>query len=127
MKVTNKFKRTLKNNNYMLGMIIKVCPGVFWISMIWTVVGAVHSFLINTYLYKYALNALQEGLELRAILVTLGAMFSFPLIYRICDHAIGVYFRLKYPVVEAYIQDLLHKKAAEVDLECFENSSFYDT
>lgn len=121
------WRRTLRNNAYMLGLIIKVCPGVFRISMIWTVVGAVHSFFINTYLYKYALNALQEGLELRAILITLGAMFSFSLIYRICDHAIGVYFKLRYPIVEAYIQDLLHKKAAEVDLECFENSSFYDT
>ncbi len=121
------WRRTLRNNAYMLGMIIKVCPGVFWLSMVWTVVGAVHSFFINTYLYKYALNALQEGLELRAILITLGAMFTFSLLYRICDHVVGIYFRLKYPVVEAYIQDLLHKKAAEVDLECFENSSFYDT
>lgn len=121
------WRRTLRNNAYILGLIIKVCPGVFRISMLWTVVGAVHSFFINTYLYKYALNALQEGLDLRAILITLGAMFTFSLLYRICDHGIGVYFKLRYPIVEAYIQDLLHKKAAEVDLECFENSSFYDT
>ena len=37
------------------------------------------------------------------------------------------YFELKYPKVEAYIQNLLQKKAVEVDLACFESSAFYDT
>lgn len=51
----------------MLGLIFKACPGVLIIHLIRTMLGAIKSFLLNTYLYKYALNALQEGKELKII------------------------------------------------------------
>ena len=50
------WKRTFKNNGYMLGLIIKACPGVPILALISTVLDSVHSFLLNTYLYQYALN-----------------------------------------------------------------------
>ena len=55
------WKRTFRNNGYMLSLIIKACPGVPILALISTVLGSVHSYLLNTYLYQYALNALQEG------------------------------------------------------------------
>lgn len=121
------WKRTLKNNGYMLGLIVKACPGVLILSLISTVLGAINSFLLNTYLYQYALNALQEGKELKVILITLGCMFGYTLLYVIFRSISGCYLELKNPKVEAYIQDLLQKKAVEVDLACFESSAFYDT
>ena len=121
------WKRTFKNNGYMLGLIIKACPGVPILALISTVLGSVHSFLLNTYLYQYALNALQEGKELRIILITLGCMFGYSVLYMLFESISSCYFELKYPKVEAYIQNLLQKKAVEVDLACFESSAFYDT
>ena len=121
------WKRTFKNNGYMLGLIIKACPGVPILALISTVLGAVHSFLLNTYLYQYALNALQEGKELNIILITLGCMFGYSVLYMIFRNISGCYLELKAPKVEAYFQDLLQKKAVEVDLACFESSAFYDT
>ena len=121
------WKRTLKNNGYMLALIIKACPGVLILSLVSTVLGAAHSFLLNTYLYQYALNALQEGKELKIILITLVCMFGFSVLYMVLSNISNCYFELKYPKVEAYIQNLLQKKAVEVDLGCFENSAFYDT
>ena len=121
------WKRTFKNNGYMIGLIIKACPGVPILALISTVLGSVHSFLLNTYLYQYALNALQEGKELRIILITLGCMFGYSVLYMLFGSISSCYFELKYPKVEAYIQDLLQKKAVEVDLACFESSAFYDT
>ena len=121
------WKRTFQNNGYMLGLIIKACPGVPILALISTVLGSVHSFLLNTYLYQYALNALQEGKELRIILITLGCMFGYSVLYMLFGSISSCYFELKYPKVEAYIQDLLQKKAVEVDLACFESSAFYDT
>lgn len=121
------WKRTFKNNGYMLGLIIKACPGVPILALISTVLGSVHSFLLNTYLYQYALNALQEGKELKIILITLGCMFGYSVLYMLFGSISSCYFELKYPKVEAYIQDLLQKKAVEVDLACFESSAFYDT
>ena len=121
------WKRTLKNNGYMIGLIMKACPGVFVLGIISTILGAAHSFLLNTYLYKYALNALQEGKELKTVLITLACMFSYSIVYEIFCCAADCYFGLKYPVVESYIQNLLQKKASTVDLACFESSVFYDT
>ena len=121
------WKRTLKNNGYMLGLIAKACPAVLILNLIATVIGAIHSFLLNTYLYQYALNALQEGKELRTIVTTLVWMFSFSLLYIIFRNVLGCYLELRTPKVEAYIQNLLQKKAVEVDLACFESSAFYDT
>ena len=121
------WKRTFKNNGYMLGLIIKACPGVPILALIATVLGSVHSFLLNTYLYQYALNALQEGKELKVVLITLGCMFGYSVLYMLFESISSCYFELKYPKVEAYIQNLLQKKAVEVDLACFESSAFYDT
>lgn len=121
------WKRTFKNNGYMLGLIIKACPGVPILALISTVLGSAHSFLLNTYLYQYALNALQEGKELKIILITLGCMFGYSILYMLFQSISSCYFELKYPKVEAYIQNLLQKKAVEVDLACFESSAFYDT
>ena len=121
------WKRTFKNNGYMLGLIIKASPGVLVLSLISVVLGAINSFLFNTYLYQYALNALQEGKELKIILITLGCMFGYSILYMLFRSISSCYFELKYPKVEAYIQNLLQKKAVEVDLACFESSAFYDT
>ncbi len=121
------WRRALKNNGYMLRHIIKACPGVLVLSLISTVLGAVHSFLLNTYLYQYALNALQEGKELKIILVTLGCMFGYSVLYMVFRNVSECYFELKAPKVEAHFQNLLQKKAVEVDLACFESSVFYDT
>ena len=121
------WKRTFKNNGYMLGLIIKACPGVLILSLISVVLGAVNSFLLNTYLYQYALNALQAGKELKVILITLGCMFGYTLFYVFFRNISGCYLELKSPKVDAYIQNLLQKKAAQVDLACFESSAFYDT
>ena len=121
------WKRTFKNNGYMLGLIVKACPGVPILALISTVLGSAHSFLLNTYLYQYALNALQEGKELKIILITLGCMFGYSILYMLFRSISSCYFELKYPKVEAYIQNLLQKKAVEVDLACFESSAFYDT
>lgn len=121
------WKRTFQNNAYMLDLIVKACPGVLILSFISTVLHAIYSFLLNIYLYQYALNALQEGKELRIILITLGGMLFFAVLYIVFANVSRCYFELKRTKVEAYIQNLLQKKAAEVELACFESSAFYDT
>lgn len=121
------WKRTLKNNGFMLGLIAKACPGVLVMAFTSAVFGSINSFLLNTYLYKYALNALQEGKELKTILITLGVMIAYSVAFRIFGSITNCYFELKHPVVEAYIQNILQTKASTVDLACFENSAFYDT
>ena len=117
------WKRTIKNNGYMLNMISKAVPGYIALALIVTVIGAFRAFLFGTYLYKYALNALQNGEKLKTILITLGVIFAFAIFEMILQNVTNCYFNIKYKRVDEYMQTKLQKKAVELDLECFENSS----
>lgn len=124
---TTNWKRTWQNNKYMLDLIYRACPGILLMTLLNTVFGAVNSFLLNTYLYKYALNALQEGKEVKHVLLTVGFMFGFSVLYMVFGAFSSRYMELHTPRVGAYIQDILQKKAVEVELACFERPDFYDT
>ncbi|MBQ4274237.1 MAG: ABC transporter ATP-binding protein [Clostridia bacterium] len=121
------WRRTFQNNVYMLRLLIKACPGVFILDLITTIVSAVRSFLTGTYLYMYALNALQEGVALDSILVTLGCMITFCVLEMLFQNVSACYFNIKYHVVNGYFQSIMQKKAVEVDLACYENAAFFDT
>lgn len=121
------WRRTFQNNAYMLGLLIKACPGVFILDLISTILGAVRSFLAGTYLYMYALNALQEGVELKKILITLGGLIIFSVSEMLFQNLAACYFNIKYHTVNAYFQQMMQKKAVEVDLACYENAEFFDT
>ncbi len=121
------WRRTFQNNAFMLKLMIKACPGVFILNLISTVLGAVRSFLVGTYLYMYALNALQAGIELKKILITLVGLIIFSVLEMLFQNLAACYFNIKYPVVNAYFQSMMQKKAVEVDLACYENAEFFDT
>lgn len=120
-------KRAIGNNAYMLGLIAKACPGLLVMNLVNTMIGSLNWFLQGTYMYMYALNALQEGKAITDILIMLGIIFACGLFNAVFQQINSIYWDLKSPVVEAYIQNMLQKKAAEVDLSCFESSAFYDT
>ncbi len=121
------WKRAFKNNGFMLGLMAKACPGLLVGTFISTSLNAVGQFMLSTYLYQYTLNALQEGKALSTILITLGGMITFCILNMLFQNVFGCYWELTRPRVEAYIQNLLQRKAAAVDLVCFENATFYDT
>ena len=121
------WKRTLKNNGYMLSILMRACPGYVIISFISVIMGVVNSFLLDTYLYVYALNALQQGTELKKVLITLMCMITYSILNMVIQRIMGCYLSLKYPIIDAHINNMLQRKAAAVDLACFESSSFYDT
>ena len=121
------WKRTFQNNAFMLKLMIKACPGVFILDLICTILGAVRSCLAGTYLYMYALNALQEGIELKKILITLGGLIIFSVSEMLFQNLAACYFNIKYHTVNAYFQQMMQKKAVEVDLACYENAEFFDT
>ncbi len=121
------WKRTFRNNGYMMGFVLRACPGIFAVSLAITVWGAVQSVLMNTYLYKYALGALREGRALPEILLTVGSILGGTVLLSVARQAANCYIEVKTPLVEAYIRDKLQQKAVEVELSCFEDSSFYDS
>ena len=121
------WRHTVKNNTYVLKLLWKACPWVIPLTLLDSVLGALHSFIANTYLFKYALNAMQEGLLLQRILITIGLMLSFSLVHIIVSTLTSVYRDMGYMKVDLYFQAMFQKKAAQLDLACYENAEFYDT
>jgi len=121
------WRKTLRNNAYMLRLIAKASPGLLLFNLCYTVMHAIHGFLLDFYLIQYTFNALQEGKTLQQILITFCWIAAFALVSMVLYQVRNCYRELQKPKVEAYIQNLLQKKAAEVDLACYEQSAFYDT
>jgi len=118
--------RIIKNNAYMLRFIAKAVPWYIPISTIRMVGGALYAFLINTFLYQYVLNAVQEGRGIFEMSPVLLFVFIFAIIFHVVANYDNYFDVVKRPKVEAYIKTKLHEKASEVELNCFENSEFYD-
>ncbi len=121
------WRRTWRNNLYMLRLLCKACPGIVIMSLLSTVLGAANSFLLNTYLFQYAINALQMGKDVNRVLIDVGVMFGFSVAYMIFSCIHHRYLTLHSPRVERYIQNLLQQKAVAVELACFERPDFYNT
>ena len=121
------WRHALQNNIYILRLLAKACPWVVPLSLFHAVLGALHSFMANTYLFKYALNALEEGQPLDRILLTLGIMLTFTVVYIIFRTLVSSYMDLAYIKADCYFQALFQEKAAQLDLACYENADFYDT
>lgn len=126
-KKSPKWGHAIKNNRYMLGLIWKACPGIIFFAFINALLGAVYAFLFQTYLYQYALNEFQKGRSINEIMLTIAGMALFSLVYMVVHEIAAQYQEQHAPLVEAYIQKMLQKKAADVELACFERPAFYDT
>ncbi len=121
------WRRTWRNNIYMLRFITQVCPAILVFSVIGSVIDALSSFLLGTYLYSYALSGLQAGRSVRDILIGVGWMLAFAVASQIFFRISSRYYTIHAPLVDAHIQRLLQRKAVEVELSCFERPDFYDT
>jgi len=120
-------KRTVKNNIFMLKLIAKATPSLIVTNLVSVVINAVKNFLLNTYLFMYALNALQAGTPVREIVITIALMFSFSIVSLTVGYVNWYINRTRKPKLKAYITDMLQAKAARVDVACFENPDFFDT
>ena len=75
--------RIIENNAYMLGFIVKAAPGYLFVETIRYIWGALYAFLINTFLYQYVLNAVQEGRHISEMIPVLLFVFVFTITFHI--------------------------------------------
>lgn len=119
--------RSIANNFYMLKMVAKASPAMIPFLLATDVFSALTNTLIDVYMFKYVLNALSSGEDVGTILITVCILFAVSAVGGICNR---LYWQWFYPVafarVEVYIQEKLQKKAAEVELSCYERPEFFD-
>lgn len=125
-----KFKsriNAVQNNFFALKLVWKMCPRIV-IHMAFSKALYYFSWLFySAFFMRYVINALQSGETFQAIMIFIGitvAVFASMAFYN--SYILG---SVK-PVTDAEINKKLYqklfKKSRNVELECFENSDFYD-
>ena len=123
----SKFRQNISDLFFVFCLVQQSSPWLLPFLLVVAVMRGANTFLSTTYLFQYALNALQGGAEIRTILFPLGCIFGFMLVYNILLQVKNTVMEIEAVKVEKHIQNILQEKAAHIDLACYEQTSFYDT
>ena len=111
----------------MLGMLHKVCPSKIYFNILMTVWGCILNIITSIVLVRTVIDQIQAGKSFVEILLFIVAIFVFQLLTRL---SISLYDNFYLPRVDIEIgrklQKVFYKKVAQLDLEDFETSTFYD-
>ncbi len=121
------FKRNIANNFYALGLIGKVSRIYLLCFVLVSVINGILWFLTDTYMLRRIVDGVGAGESLEGIVryvIILGIICIA--LYLCIDwfyHVINPPIHRK---IGAYVDKLIFKKSAEVELACYENPDFYD-
>ncbi len=117
----------VRNNFFALRLVWKMCPQMV-IHMACS--RALYYFgwlFYSAFFMRYVINALQAGETFRAIMIFIGitvAVFASMAFYN--SYILGSVKPVTDTIVNKKLYQKLFKKSRNVELECFENSDFYD-
>lgn len=125
--MASKKINSIKNNFYALSLVWKMCP-IPVIHMALSRLLYYFGWLFySAFFMRYVINALQSGESFQAIMIFIGITVSVFASMALYNSYIQGYVA---PVANASLNKQLYqklfKKARNVELECFENSDFYD-
>ncbi len=120
-------KRTMANNLFALKIIWKASPIYLAVYLGSSLIYGVLDFLSEGYLLRRVINGIDSGENIASIVryvVILGIVCLVA--YVSLNWFWNVISPVKQRRVGAYIEKMLFRKAAEVELACYETPSFYD-
>ncbi len=120
-------KRTVSNNLFALRAIWQASPIYLLVYLGSSLIYGVLGFLSETYLLRKIVNGIDSGEDLAGIViyvVVLGCVCA--VVYTVLNWFWNVISPIKQRRVGAYIEKMLFRKSAQVELACYENPSFYD-
>ena len=125
-----KFKsriNAVRNNFYALGLVWRMCPGPVIHMAVARLLYYFGWLFYSAFFMRYVINALQTGETFRAIMIFIGITVGVFAAMALYNSFIQGYVA---PVANASLNKQLYqklfKKSRNVELECFENSDFYD-
>ena len=120
-------KRTVSNNFFALRAIWLGSPIYLLVYLGSSFIYGSLDFLSETYLLRKIVNGIERGEDVKGIIsfvIILGAVSL--LIYGVLNWFWNVISPIKRRQIAAYVEKMLFKKAARVELACYESPSFYD-
>ena len=128
-KKSSKIKRTraLKNNFFACGLLMRLCPKLVVHEGVSRFLGYFEWLFYSAFFMRYVINSLETG-------ESFGRILTFIIIVVIVFSSMSLYDSILngrvYPISRAVVNKGLYsklfKKSRNVELECFENSDFYD-
>ena len=120
-------KRVISNNLFMLKLINKGAPFTVFTLVAVTVLEALAGFISGSYMLRFALNGINEGKSFGEIATVL-ALSLIPIVLTmvIARWYWCTSYRMRMSKVKQYAFSRAYKKAATVDLSCYENPEYYD-
>ena len=118
---------TVKNNFFALSQVWKMCPRLV-IHLAFSKVLYFFGWLFySAFFMRFVINALQAGQNFRAIMTFIAitiAVFASMAFYN--SYILGAVRPIADTQINKKLYQKLFKKSRNVELECFENSDFYD-
>ena len=118
---------SLKNNFYALSLVWKMCPRIIIFLALSKLLYYFGWLFYSAFFMRYVINALQNGETFSAILIFIAitvAIFATMALYN--SFVLGYIKPTSDTEVNKKLYQMLFKKSRNVELECFENSDFYD-
>lgn len=119
--------RIVSNNIFMLKLLHKASPGRLMIEMCLWSAEAVIGFFSWQYMLRYIVNGIEIGKGFSNIVPLIVGMSLLNIILVLIQNIwYEIYSGLFYQKTAKFFQELVYRKAAKVELSCYENPDFYD-
>lgn len=119
--------RTISNNWFLVKNLSRVAPMYIWPNWIFAVVNAVNSFLTSVWIMRYILNGVAQGKPFGEMIVGVVPLLAVIAVLYTLNSLYFVYI-WNFARLDADKALLLqmYRRAAEMDLACWESPAFYD-
>ena len=119
--------RAIRNNLYAIGLMGKIRPSLLVHNFTEQFLGYFEWLFYSAFFMRYVINSLETGEAFGTIMIFVGIVVAVMLSMNLYELILRGHV---YPVSEAVVNKGLYtrlfKKSRNVELECFENSEFYD-
>ncbi len=119
--------RAIRNNFYACSLMARIRPSMMVHGAVSQFLGYFEWLFYSAFFMRYVINSLEAGDSFKTIMtfvvIVAVVMCSMNLYTRIL---MGHITPINYAVVNRKLYTLLFRKSRNVELECFENSEFYD-
>ena len=118
---------SIKNSLYILSFFHRASPSRIPLTLLSVILSVIINFFSKVYLLRYVINGIQTGKSFESVLVYIITIGILQIVYLVLNNLYNsFYIPVSDNKIKIYFQEMTFKKAASVELACYENKEFYD-